>query len=76
MHSKVRNLKRQREQRLNSRDFTFKLWSWHKAVISVGSTYQHLLLTDLGVVEGFGVPFLMPEMVTNPEIAKFQPINQ
>ena len=76
MHSKVRDLKRQREQRLNSRDFTFKLWSWHKAVSSVGSTYQHLLLADLGVVEGFWVPFLMPEIVTNPEIAKFQPINQ
>ena len=34
------------------------------------------MLTDLGVVEGFGVLFLMPETVTNPEIENFQPINQ
>lgn len=58
------------------REFNFKLWSWHKTVSSVGSTYQHLLLTDLGVVEGFGALFLMPETVTNPEIENFQPINQ
>ena len=76
MHMEVRDLKRQRAQRLYSRDFTFKLWSWHKVASSVGSAYQHLLFTDLRVVEGFCVPYLMPGIVTNLEIAKFQPINQ
>ena len=37
--------------------------------------YQRLLLTDLGVVEGFGALFLMPETVTNPKIENFQPID-